>query len=233
MVIVFLPIVTLGQSILLEGRIVDKEDLTPLHFAHILKHKKTIELTPLHAKFSLMVNPHDTLVISHIGYKKHVFVVPEDAQVRLDTTIFMTRDTTILQEVKIYGFPTERAFKRQIIATDALTKELRNAQNNVYQSQQLYKYGVVPEMDALDNYKAFVDGPQPVVFFSTNSSIGLGTALKKAFTSQYISFTPQKSGSFDASTPLLKNVKFPQQAPAEDSVKVQQKIVVNSKEEKK
>ena len=210
-VIVFLlllPIVAFGQSILLEGWILDKEELTPVHFAHIVKSEKAIEATSLHAKFSLMVSPHDTLVISHIGYKKHVFVVPEATQLRLDTTIFMTKDTTFLQEVKIHGLPTEKEFKRQMMATDGLTKELIYAQNNISQSQQWYKYGVVPKMDALDNYRTFMKGPQSVVFFATNSSMGLGTALKKAFTSQNITFLPKRSVTFKESTPLFMDVKF-------------------------
>ena len=221
-----------GQSILLEGQIIDKVELTPVPFSHIVKNEKTVGVTHSQAEFSLMVSPHDTLVISHIGYKKHVFVVPEDAPVRLDTTIFMTKDTTFLQEIRIHGFPTEREFKRQMMATDGLTKELVYAQNNISQSQQLYKYGVVPKMDALDNHKTFTNGPQPVVFFATNSSMGLGMALKKVFTSQSITFLPKRSITFKESTPLLKDVKFTKEVSKEDSV-VQEKIVVSTQEEKK
>jgi hypothetical protein len=227
------PIVANGQSILLEGQILDQEELTPIHAAHIIINEKTASVTQLKAEFSLMVNPHDTLVISHIGYKKSIFVVPENAPMRLDTTFFMTKDTTFLKEINIYAFPTERGFKQQIMTTYVLTKELINAQNNIYQSQQMYKYGVVAGMDALDNYKTFTEGPQPVVFFSTNSSMGINKALQKAFTSQPTINTPKRGLSQEESTQLMDNLKLNAKIPDEDSIKFQPESIVSDQGDNK
>jgi hypothetical protein len=223
------PIFAFGQSTFLKGQIVDKDDLSPVHGSHIIKNEKTIGVTQLNAEFSLRVNPHDTLIISHVGYKNQVLVVPENSTTYLDTIIFMTKDTTFLQEVKIYGFPTEKGFMRQIMTTNVFTRELINAQNNIYQSQQLYKYGVVPQMDALDNYQSFIRGPQPLVFFSSNPSMGINTALRNAFTSPSTTNIPKRGLSLEESTQLLINLKFNAKMADEDTLKIQQESIVIGK----
>lgn len=222
------PIFAFGQSILLKGQIVDKDDLSPIPAAHIIIHKRTIGVTQQNAKFSLEVNAHDTLVISHVGYKKQFFVVPENTPMHLDKIIFMTKDTTFFQEIKVYGFPTEKGFKRQIMTTNVLTRELMNAQNNVYQSQQLYKYGVIPEMDAMDNYLSFITGPQPVVFFSTNPSMGINTALRNTFNAPSTINIQKRGLSLKESTQLLENLKLNAKIP-EDTLKVQQESIMSGK----
>ena len=226
------PIFAFSQSIHLEGQIVDKDDLSPIQGSHIFIHEKTIGATQLNAEFSLKVSPNDTLTISHVGYKKQVFVIPENTPMHLDTIIFMTKDTTFLQEVKIHAFPTERGFKRQIMTTNVMTRELINAQNNIYQTQQLFKYGVVPEMDALDNYHSFITGPQPVVFFSTNPSMGINTALQKAISSQSISFIPESGLSLKESTQLLQSLKLITETPKKDSLKVEEELIVSEEDKK-
>ena len=118
------------------------------------------------------------------------------------------------------------------MTTDGLTKELINAKNNIYQSQQLFKYGVVPEMDALDNYQSFIAGPQPVVFFSTNPSMGINTALQKAFSSQSISFFPKRGLSLKESTQLLESLKLTTEIPKKDSLKVEQEMIVSEEDKK-
>jgi hypothetical protein len=66
--------------------------------------------------FSLPVLPGDEVVISLVGYKRHAFVVPDDAPEYQTIIVTLVQDATLLPEVVIFPFPTEEVFKEAVLA---------------------------------------------------------------------------------------------------------------------
>lgn len=66
--------------------------------------------------FSLPVLPGDEVVISFVGYKRHTFIVPDDAPEYQTIIVTLVQDATMLPEVVIFPFPTEEVFKEAVLA---------------------------------------------------------------------------------------------------------------------
>lgn len=66
--------------------------------------------------FSMPVLTNDEVVISLIGFKRHMFKVPEDAPEYQTIIVTLVQDSTMLPEVVIVPFPTEEVFKEAILA---------------------------------------------------------------------------------------------------------------------
>lgn len=66
--------------------------------------------------FSLPVLPGDEVIISLVGYKRHSFIVPDDAPEYQTIIVTLVQDATMLPEVVIFPFPTEEVFKEAVLA---------------------------------------------------------------------------------------------------------------------
>lgn len=68
--------------------------------------------------FSMAALPGDTLRVQAIGFKKEQLVVPKDLkQDSYLVRVVLSRDTTMLQEVTLYPWPTPERFKEAFLAT--------------------------------------------------------------------------------------------------------------------
>ncbi|HOX83961.1 MAG TPA: carboxypeptidase-like regulatory domain-containing protein [Chryseolinea sp.] len=66
--------------------------------------------------FSMPVLVGDELVISSVGYQKQKYVVPENAIEYQTIIITLSQDTTFLDDVIVFPFPTEEVFKQAVLA---------------------------------------------------------------------------------------------------------------------
>jgi hypothetical protein len=66
--------------------------------------------------FSLPVLAGDSIVFSSVGYKRQHYLVPRNATANLTIVVEMQADTTYLEPIAIFPFPTEELFKEAILA---------------------------------------------------------------------------------------------------------------------
>jgi hypothetical protein len=103
--------------------------------------------------FSMPVLVGDSIVVSYIGYQRQHYIVPENAPEYLTVIVPLQQDTTYLQEIIVYDFPTEEVFKEAILALNVpldkgideqnMTKELlalmvKTTPMDGYQNQRYY-----------------------------------------------------------------------------------------------
>jgi hypothetical protein len=103
--------------------------------------------------FSLPVLVGDSIVVSYIGYQRQHYIVPENAPEYLTVIVPLQQDTTYLQEIIVYDFPTEEVFKEAVLALNVpmdkgideqnMTKELlalmvKTTPMDGYQNQRYY-----------------------------------------------------------------------------------------------
>lgn len=98
----------------------------------IIKRRGVGTTTSPEGFFSFAVVPGDTIQFSGIGFKKEQLVVPDslDDQEYL-ARIVMERDTTVLQEVILYPWPSPDRLKEELLATRINTTDEDIAMKNL------------------------------------------------------------------------------------------------------
>ena len=82
--------------------------------------------------FSFAALPGDTIVFSTIGFKKETLVIPDTLKQKdYLVRVVMQRDTTILEEVTLYPWPSKDRFKDAFLATRIPTTENDIAMRNL------------------------------------------------------------------------------------------------------
>jgi hypothetical protein len=98
--------------------IVTDEFNTPLPYSHIIiVSAGKGSIADNRGRFSFIVYPNDTLVISSIGYKREQLIVPDDLDgVHYTVDIRLERDTFDIKEVTVFPWATYEAFSEAFIA---------------------------------------------------------------------------------------------------------------------
>jgi hypothetical protein len=79
-----------------------------------------------------VVQPSDTVLFSHIGYKPTIHVIPDSLLLdQYPSDIFMVSDTFKLAEVKIFPWKTYEEFKEAFIAQEMPTDDEQRAMKNI------------------------------------------------------------------------------------------------------
>ena len=82
--------------------------------------------------FSFVVQPSDTVLFSHIGYKPTIHIIPDTLDYhQYPSDIFMVSDTFHLAEVKIFPWKTYQEFKEDFIAMQMPTDDEQRAMKNI------------------------------------------------------------------------------------------------------
>ncbi|MCF8225898.1 MAG: carboxypeptidase-like regulatory domain-containing protein [Bacteroidales bacterium] len=82
--------------------------------------------------FSFVVQPNDTVIFSHIGYKPTIHIIPDSLTVtHYPSDIFMVSDTFKLSEVKIYPWKTYAEFKEAFISMETPGDDEQRAMKNI------------------------------------------------------------------------------------------------------
>lgn len=103
--------------------------------------------------FSLPVLTGDSMVIRSLGYKEKSYVVPYSDKDQLSVIIQLTEDTTLLPEVEIFPYPTERLFKEAFMALKLPEQDMDNMHKNL--NEQVMKrmmYNTKPDGAQMHNY---------------------------------------------------------------------------------
>lgn len=98
----------------------------------IVKHRNRGTMSNAQGFFSFATLPGDTLRITCLGFKPETLVVPDTlSQKEYLARVVMFRDTTVLEEVTLYPWPTPERFKEEFLATRVPTTQNDVAMKNL------------------------------------------------------------------------------------------------------
>jgi hypothetical protein len=142
------------RVIQLSGVIIGEDSVSGLPGVHVYVPKAGRGTTSNGVGFfSMPVLVGDSIVVSYIGYQRQHYIVPENAPEYLTVIVPLQQDTTYLQEIIVYDFPTEEVFKEAVLALNVpldkgideqnMTKELlalmvKTTPMDGYQNQRYY-----------------------------------------------------------------------------------------------
>ncbi|AEV32277.1 hypothetical protein Oweho_1277 [Owenweeksia hongkongensis DSM 17368] len=169
----------------------------------VVKKRKRGAATNSEGFFSFAVLPGDTLLFSSIGFRTETLVIPDtlDEKEYLSRVI-MNRDTTLLQEVTLYPWPTPEQFKEEFLATRVPTTEEDIAMRNLaiqelkaraakmgYSAAEIQDYVIAAKNAEIYNYGRY------------NNYSGGGTAILGSLSNPFAwaqFFEALKRGDFDS-----------------------------------
>lgn len=103
--------------------------------------------------FSLAVLAGDSIVIRSLGYRNETIVIPADYQRQSYSVIVMLKeDVTVLPEVRVFPYSTERDFKRAFLALKLPTERGSAAADNLNESLMRRIFNSQP-VGAVANYR--------------------------------------------------------------------------------
>lgn len=164
------------QIIQLSGVVTGQDQDAGLPGVHIFESKGGRGTTTnFYGYFSMPVMAGDSLVFSSIGYIRRYLVVPDTVIEKLTVVIEMIPDTTYLEPVNIFPFPTEQDLKEAVLAMDVpidnYSDDERLGRKILAQmSRELpmdasmnYRYYQNQQFQQLHNRNSFVDPTQALL----------------------------------------------------------------------
>lgn len=137
--------------------------------------------------FSFAVLPGDTLVFSSIGFRKEVLTIPDTLeQQEYLARVIMQRDTTLLDEVTLYPWPTPDRFKDEFLATRVPTTEEDIAMRNLAIQElkaRAAEMGYSPE--EIQDYVIMANNAEMYNYGRYNNYTGGGTAILGALSNPF------------------------------------------------
>jgi hypothetical protein len=121
-----------GDLVQITGRMLD-ELLRPLPYSHILVlNNYRGAITDREGKFSFVVQVHDSIMFSSLGYKRKILVVPDTLEEPfLTLDIVLDQDTFMIGEVEIYPWKSYEEFKRAFLSLRLPDDDMDRARRNI------------------------------------------------------------------------------------------------------
>ncbi len=113
--------------------IIKDEFNTPLPYSHIIiPSAGKGSIADKRGRFSFIVYPNDTLIISSLGYQRKQLVVPDDTDgVHYSVDIELKRDTFEIREVTVFPWATYEEFSEAFIALNLPEDDYDRALANI------------------------------------------------------------------------------------------------------
>jgi len=142
------------EPLILSGFVVSANDSEPMPGVHMYIPKAGRGTTTNREGFFVISTyPGDSIILSSIGFKKHYYRVPEDKFDGFSVVIELVEDTTMLEAVEVFPYPTEELFKEAFLAMELPDEQqLQNLRNNLNQ-QLITRLAIELPMDAKLNYR--------------------------------------------------------------------------------
>ncbi len=148
---------SISQSVRFSGLVVEGDSLNPLVGVHIyLPDLGKGTITNPYGYFSLSVREGDRVRISAVGYQPYEVVIPKRGEPTYSLLIDMKMDTTVLEEIVIYPYPDEAAFKQAFLALNELSMEEENIRRNL-DPERMREYAYKMPMGAALNFQYTMD----------------------------------------------------------------------------
>ncbi len=175
------------QPIQLSGIVITADSLGQfIPYANIsVKNRKQGTITNAEGFFSFPALPNDTILFSAIGFKKETLIVPDSlSQKEYLAKVVLRRDTTLLEEVTLYPWPTPDRFKEEFLARRVPTTEEDIAMRNLaiqelkaraaemgYSPEELQDFAIMQRQSDIYNYgryQGFANGGAAILGSLTN-----------------------------------------------------------------
>ncbi len=162
---------------MVSGMVLDAETLEPLPNAHLLRNHLTGTSPDQSGIFKVRLQAWDTLTVSHVSYLAQNLVInpPQNADT-VTLTIFLERETTVLQELLVRPYPNLETFKQQVLEI-----EVEDPVQHLRDQQAAITYDIImsPKVsyDSYENYRR-INHPTDITLFSTGPSKGIGRVLR-------------------------------------------------------
>ena len=99
----------------------------------------------------------DSVVVSSLGYEKQSFIVPSDKGNSVSVVIELRQDTTFLEEIQVFPYPTEELFKEAILALELPYAEDLNSLDDFLREDVLRRTFWQLEPSAAANHRFFME----------------------------------------------------------------------------
>ncbi|MBF9223209.1 carboxypeptidase-like regulatory domain-containing protein [Hymenobacter ruricola] len=110
--------------------------------------------------FSLAVLAGDSIIIRSLGYANYTIVIPRDYQRQsYSLVVSLTEDATVLPEVRVFPYTTERDFKKAFLALRLPTEKGSAAADNLNQELMDRIFRTQP-MGAVANFRQTMQNQQ-------------------------------------------------------------------------
>lgn len=130
--------------------VVRNEYLQPMQFVHILiMNRQRGTISDTRGLFSFVVQPHDTIIFSAVGYKRTGLVIPDTlGTFHYPVDVIMETDTIEIREVIILPWKTYLEFKKAFIALELPDDDLQRAFHNLAMiHRQIHNPDASPDPD--------------------------------------------------------------------------------------
>jgi len=134
--------------------VVRNELLQPMQFVHILiMNKSRGTISDTRGVFSFVVEPHDTIMFSAVGYKRTAITIPDLPDIyHYPIDVIMESDTIEIREVIILPWKTYQEFKQAFVSLELPDDDLQRAFHNLAMiHSQIHNPDAPPDPDV--NYQ--------------------------------------------------------------------------------
>ena len=107
--------------------------------------------------FSVPFLVGDSVVVSAIGYEKQNFIVPADKGNSVSVIIELRQDTTFLEEIQVFPYPTEELFKEAVLALELPYADDLNSLDDFLREDVLNRTFWQLEPSAAANHRFFME----------------------------------------------------------------------------
>jgi len=184
------------ESFILSGRVLDSGTKEPISIASLQNGRELI-LTNVKGEFKIQTSRGDRLLISHTAYQPQIYVVEEKEGSVIE--IFLEEKTVDLFEVEVSPFPTEEAFKQEVM--EAVPRY--HYENSVLLRNQSMAKQIVPLGYEYSSYFKHVKSVDNISFISNNGAVGLLKAIRDLKKKEFRSPSP--------SPRMRREIWYPQQ----------------------
>jgi hypothetical protein len=140
------------------GIIVGGQNSAPLKGAFIINASSGRGATSnSNGYFLIQVYPGDSILFSHVGFKKQFYKIPQKTEVSYSAVVDLKEDVQMLAEVKVYPFATEELFKKAFIEYRLPDQREREALANATSERSLAMLAASSGMGASANYRNFMN----------------------------------------------------------------------------
>lgn len=137
------------------GVVLDADSLMPIPFTTVMiknSHRGTI--ADHFGYFSFVAAKGDTIVFSSVGYGKEYYLIPDTLSTNRYSLIqLMESDTIMLNEFKVYPWPSKEQFKEAFLSLRVPDNDMERANRNLALAQMRAIMENMPMSDGSANFK--------------------------------------------------------------------------------
>lgn len=153
--------------------VVVTDSLVPVPFTNILvRNTYRGTMSDVFGYFSFVAQEGDTILFSAVGFQRTQYVIPTDlAENKYSMIHVMARDTVMLEEVKVYPWPSREQFKEAFLNLELADNDLQLATRNLSPAEMVQRMESLPPdayqsfhyQMAMDQTKLYYNGGTPPI----------------------------------------------------------------------